>query len=108
MQLTLQSKIQDQSTYVLLEQMARQMSEKKRKLFVRYAIRGESLTELKREFIANHGITARQFNAIAFEVKGIAQAQRELGKKHAEKLERKLKKIKASIRDLKKKLKQRQ
>ena len=86
--------------FKVLSEMAQHLSRAKRRFFVRYGILGEKLTDLKRDFIANEGLTARQLNSIVYDVKGLLAAQKEI-KKTQKKINKTKERIKSSKSDFK-------
>jgi IS605 OrfB family transposase len=98
MQITIRGKVHEKSVYPILAKMGEELSRARKRFFVQSGILGRSTTELKREFIANEGITARQFNSIAFEVKGLISAQKEIKRNLIEKTKKKIKKTKEKIK----------
>ncbi|ACX52894.1 IS605 family transposase OrfB [Ammonifex degensii KC4] len=61
---TYQTRIDDKGCYPFLEACGEYFGRLERKLYVDYHIKGSQVKELKRRYIAEHGITARQFNSL--------------------------------------------
>ncbi|WP_245527883.1 Atg14 domain-containing protein [Ammonifex degensii] len=61
---TYQARIDDKGCYPFLEACGEYFGRLERKLYVDYHIKGLRVKELKRKYIAEHGITARQFNSL--------------------------------------------
>lgn len=99
MQFTVRAKIKDPAYDSILDQMGEHLSSLRRSFFVRYGIKRERLTDLKKEFIAKEEITARQFNSIASEVKAILASSKELKKDLILKLKKRIKKVKIKIKE---------
>ena len=111
--ITITAKLRDTASFPLLEDCARLFSQLERRLFVELYVHPRKLPEVKREFIAAHGITARQFNSISAQLRGKVEAVAELKKLNltnqrlrVEKLTTKLKKLKSpfAIHQAKRKL----
>jgi len=68
--LTYQTKIKEVAAYQYLEEYAKYFSHLQRKLFYEHYIKGKPLGELKKKYIAQYGITARQFNSLYYDLKG--------------------------------------
>ena len=98
MQTTLKARIHHQDVYSVLGLMAQEFCTLKRVLFKRRVDSKELVKDLKREFIASYGITARHFNSIHCEVSALLSSQRELK-------EGLLKNVKVKKKDYEKKLK---
>jgi hypothetical protein len=111
--ITITAKLRDTASFPLLEDCARLFSQLERRLFVELYVHPRKLPEVKREFIAAHGITARQFNSISAQLRGKVEAVAELKKLNltnqrlrVEKLTMRLKKLKSpfAIHQAKRKL----
>ncbi len=74
MQATFQTRIRDERVYPLLDAMAALFGRLMRRLFVDLYVRGRKISECKRLYIARYGVTARFFNALAYELKGRVKA----------------------------------
>jgi IS605 OrfB family transposase len=98
MDYTIRAKLHFKEQYPILVRMAEHLSNAQRKYFVQSAICGRKAGEIKNGFLKSEEITARQFNAIAFDVKGIVQAQKEIKKNLILKTQKKIKKIKEKIK----------
>lgn len=72
MEMTLKAKLGFSQWDGLLSEMAQQLSRARRKLAVDLGVKKQKkLSELKKEYQRSEGITSRQFNSLAFEVKGM-------------------------------------
>jgi len=98
MEYTLRAKIRVREVDPILSQMAEHLSSVERKYFVQSAILERNTTEVKREFLKSEEITARQFNSIAFDVKGLVRAQKEIKKNLVLKTQKRIKKVKEKIK----------
>ncbi|BDG60476.1 hypothetical protein [Caldinitratiruptor microaerophilus] len=65
MQVTFQTRLREEALYPLLDAIAALYQRLQRLLFVDLYFRRRPVEECKREYIARHGLTARQFNAMA-------------------------------------------
>lgn len=74
MQATFEAKITDRVLYSALDAIGELCGEVERHLFVDLYIHRRNLTELKKEYLVRFGITARQFNAVNFNLSGKVQA----------------------------------
>lgn len=81
MTVTFQTKIQDEHVYPVLDAIAVLYDRLLRRLYVDLYVRDRPLKECKKEYIARYGFTARQFNAMVYELKGKVRAARE-SRKH--------------------------
>lgn len=97
MQLTVKTRIKDKSVFSVLDEMAMEYSSIKRKLFSEITQDKKSRSELKREFISQCQITARQFNSIWCEVSGSISAVDELKKVQIKNFENKIKSLKEKL-----------
>lgn len=93
MQLTVKTRIKDKGVYHFLDEMALEYSTIKRRLFAELTKHKKNRAELKREFIAEYEITARQFNSMWSEVTGLISGVKELKKLHIKSLENKIKSL---------------
>ena len=75
MEATFQTKLPDNE---YLDKYAAYFSGLARKLFVDLFIRKKPQNKLKKAYIKNYGLTARQFNSLVYAIKGIAQSYTEL------------------------------
>lgn len=78
MEFTVKSKIKDQTCYVILDEMAGQLSSARRSLFVDLGIHKKKINDLKSRYILEKQITARQFNSLRYEIQGLLRSQKEL------------------------------
>ncbi|WP_245527877.1 hypothetical protein [Ammonifex degensii] len=74
---TYQTRIDDRESYPFLEACGEYFGRLERKLYVDYHIKGLQVKELKRKYIAEHGITARQFNSLMRELTAWLNSVRE-------------------------------
>ncbi len=77
MQATYRAKVPDSGIYPILDAMAALYGRAERALFVDLHVRCRALSECKREYIRNFGLTARQFNAVRANLDGKVAATRE-------------------------------
>jgi IS605 OrfB family transposase len=105
LQLTLRTRLKDQENFAILGEMASEYSSIKRRLFAEITKDLKSRSELKKEFIAQYEITARQFNSMWCEVTGQIASIKELKKLNVQKLEIKIKSLKKKIEDTQSKFK---
>jgi hypothetical protein len=90
-QATYQTKIAEDLPY--LDQYAQLFNRLERKLFVDLYIRRKPLTELKKYYIKNHQITARQFNALHANLKGKVTSIEEVQEREISDLEGQIKSV---------------
>ena len=102
MQATFQTKIRDEGVYPVLDAIAALFGRRMRRLFVDLYVRGRKLSECKKLYIARYGLTARQFNAIAYELKGKVRAAEEARKHRIEVLRDQVTTTEKAIRRLQK------
>ena len=76
--ITIETRLRDEALFPILAQVASLCSRLERLLFVAVYAKGEKLTEAKRRFIAEHRITARQFNAIRMQLEATVESWREV------------------------------
>ena len=76
MQVTIQTKIRDPKSEKSLEKMCEKTGEMRSRLLCDI-VRGRGANELKREYIREHGLTARQYNSLSSEVRGLLKANKE-------------------------------
>lgn len=105
MQLTLKTRIKDKSVFPLLDEMTTEYSSLKRRLFAEITREKKNRNELKKEFIAQYEITARQFNSMWSEINGSISSVQELKKKNIKDLARKIKNLEKKLGDTKSKFK---
>lgn len=74
---TYQTRIDDRESYPFFEAVGEYFGRLKRKLYVDYHIKGLQVRELKRRYIAEHGITARQFNSLVKDLTALLDSVRE-------------------------------
>lgn len=61
---TYQTRIDDREAYPCFDAMGEHFGRLERKFYVDYHVKGEPAKDLKRRYVAEHGITARQFNSL--------------------------------------------
>jgi len=104
MPFTFQTRIQvSAETSEVLNDYARHYQALERKLYTRLRA-GHAVKDLKREFIANHDITARQFNAIRVELEGKLDSLRKLASIHVSDIKARIKDLKAWIKKAEKQI----
>ena len=77
---TIEMRLDHAEIYPLLDQLLSFYATQRHRLWRDLVIKGGLLSELKRSYIADYGLTARQFNSLAKEVTGKAKALEELEK----------------------------
>lgn len=77
---TIEMRLDHAEIYPLLDQVLSFYATQRHRLWRDLVIKDGSLSELKRSYIADYGITARQFNSLAKEVTAKAKALEELEK----------------------------
>lgn len=87
MQATCRTKIKDRTPYPYFEAMSSMSGRLERKLHVDIYVRGEPVKEAKKRYIAEYGITARQFNSLNNSLAGKIESIREVQKYHKRDLE---------------------
>ena len=103
MSITVCAFISDKNAYDILDEFGVSFGSLERKLYVDLFQRKRKLTEVKREYIYKHQITARQFNSLSYNLKGKVSAIVELKKLEFEKVKKRIKKKKKEIEKLEKK-----
>lgn len=98
MQTTLQARIKDQSVYPILDQVAAHLSRARRSVFGELSSKSRRVSEIKKDAIVGHGITARQFNSIRYELQGLIESDQEIKKLRIEKIKRRIKKKKEQLK----------
>lgn len=99
MVLTFQTKIKDKSHYEVLDEIVIYLNSLSRRLFVDLVYRNQTRNRLKKDYCKEYQITARQFNSIFSQVKGLIDSRIELVK---EDLYEKRAKVKALEKDIEK------
>ncbi|BDG61684.1 IS200/IS605 family accessory protein TnpB-related protein [Caldinitratiruptor microaerophilus] len=100
MQVTFQTRLRDEALYPLLDAIAALYQRLQRRLFVDLYVRRRPVEECKREYIARHGLTARQFNAITYELKGKVRAAEETRQQRSRTLQGQIEATEKAIRKL--------
>ena len=77
MQVTFETALTETNPYPLFVEIARLYAEAEHRLFVDHYVLGIPLRICKQESLLRFGLTARQFNAVAFNLKGKVKAVRE-------------------------------
>jgi IS605 OrfB family transposase len=95
--ITIETRIKDESLFPLLEQCSYLFSRLERLLFKALYMRMEKLNDAKRRFIAEHRITARQFNAVHRQLEARVESWREARKLNLATLKRHIEKTHRSI-----------
>lgn len=93
MQATYQTKIKEAEDTSYLDQYAQLFSRLERKLFVDLYIQRKQLTELKKYYIKNHQITARQFNSLHADLRGKVTSIEEVRDQEISDLEGRIKSV---------------
>jgi len=102
MRSTFQTKIQDKRVYPVLDAIAALFGSLMRRLFVDLYVRGCKPSECKKRYIARYGLTARQFNSIAYELAGRVRAAEKSRKLRIAALEGQIAAAEKAIRRLRK------
>ncbi len=100
MKFTAEGRISDLAVYPALEAIAELAGRLERRLFVDLYVRGRSPKDCKKEYIARWGLTARQFNSIASQLRGRVEAARESRKRRIETLRGRIAATEEAIRRL--------
>jgi IS605 OrfB family transposase len=95
--ITIETRIRGKSLFALCEQCAAMFSRLERLLFKALYVRMEKLTDAKRRFIAEHRITARQFNSVHRQLEAKVESWHEVRKLNLAKVERQIEKIHQAI-----------
>ncbi|MBN2478907.1 MAG: hypothetical protein JXA94_01635, partial [Parachlamydiales bacterium] len=97
-QITYQTRIKnfDKKTEEILSSCANLLSILERKLFSDL-MKGKKINDLKKEYIKNHQITARQFNSIRFQIEGKIRSFYEIKKSRIFELNQKIKNLEKTI-----------
>ncbi|MGQ9825940.1 MAG: IS200/IS605 family accessory protein TnpB-related protein [Desulfotomaculales bacterium] len=80
MQVTYQAKVNDRAPYPYFDAMGEYFGRLERKLYVDQYIRGAPLNDLKKRYIKEHRITARQFNSLENSLSGKIKSLKEIQK----------------------------
>jgi IS605 OrfB family transposase len=105
LQLTIKTRVKERDVFPILDEMASEYSSIKRRLFSEITKNVKNRTELKKEFIAQYQITARQYNSMWCEVTGNISSVNELKKLNIKNLGNKIKSLKKKLDDTKSKFK---
>lgn len=103
MQATIQMKITDEKSLENLEKICRAIGSVRCQL-VCDILAKKNANELKKHYIRHHGLTARQYNSLSCEVKGLVKSAEELRKVDIRETKSRKQSQKKSIANLKKKL----
>ena len=103
MQVTIQTKITDPSIIEFLEGTALYTGKLRAKLLKALLTDGK-VNDLKKRYIAEHGLTARQFNSLASEVKGLIQSAKQLSERNLKEAKQRQTSLKKKIKGLQKKI----
>lgn len=104
MQFTTQTKLKDIHSK-FLEESARYTGQLRAKLLVALLAK-KDVNCLKKQYIAEYGVTARQFNSLHSEVLGVIKSAQELRKVQIEDIKGRIASLKKQIKALEKKLKE--
>ncbi len=105
MQVTIQTKITEESVIEFLEKTGEYIGHLRGKC-LKALLKGVEEKTVKKQYIAKYGLTARQFNSLCSEVKGLIKATEELHQKNIRDSKERLRSLKKTIKALIKKLKQ--
>ena len=83
---TFEAKVFDQALSPLFSSIADLYAQAEHALYVDHYVRGRPETECKREYLGRFRLTARQFNAVAVNLRGKVEAAKEAQKLHIEQL----------------------
>jgi len=103
MQITIQTKIKKQEAIEFLEETGKYTAQIRAKL-LKALLKGKKVKDLKKQYIKEYGILARQFNSLCSEVKGLIKSTNELHKKNIQQVKQREKSLKKVIKSLSKKL----
>lgn len=103
MQFTTQTKVERSATEFLAD-TARYIGTLRAKL-LKAMLKKEAVNELKKQYIAEYGLTARQFNSLASEVQGMLRSAQALWAKNIEESKARVRAREKKIKTLHKKLK---
>ena len=105
MQVTIQTKITEESVIEFLEKTGEYIGHLRGKC-LKALLKGVEGKTVKKQYIAKYGLTARQFNSLCSKVKGLIKATEELHQKNIRDSKERLRSLKKKIKALIKKLKQ--
>ncbi|MDA8346853.1 MAG: hypothetical protein M0Z66_15535 [Thermaerobacter sp.] len=86
MMVTFEAKVPGLGPVPLLSAYASLFAQAEHALYVDLEVRGRRLNECKKEYLQGFGLTARQFNAVATDVRGKVEAAKEAQKLHIEQI----------------------
>ncbi|MEM7184882.1 MAG: IS200/IS605 family accessory protein TnpB-related protein [Spirochaetota bacterium] len=104
MQVTIQTKIIDKKSISYLERVCEEIGGL-RSLLLRDILQNKNINDLKKQYISEYGLMARQFNSLSNEVRGSIKSAKELKKLHIKETKSRLEAQKKSLKKLHKKLK---
>ena len=102
---TIETRLSHESLYPLIEELLVFFAKLRHLLWRELIIKKASINELKKYFIAHHGVTARQFNSLAKDVGGKALALEENRDELRSKLSKRIKATQATIIKFQRKIK---
>ncbi len=102
MQVTIQTKVTDKKAIEVLEKISAKIGHLRAKLLKELLQDGED-NRLKKEYIKKYGITARQYNSLSSDVRGLIKSSRELKKRNLSESKARIKSQKHVIKKLEKK-----
>ena len=86
MMATFEAKVPDQALSPLFSSIAGLFAQAEHALYVDQYVRGRPVTECKQEYLREFGLTARQFNAAAANLRGKVEAAKEAQKLHIDQI----------------------
>ena len=99
MQVTIQTKIRDPKSEKTLEKMCEKIGEMRSRLLCDI-VRGREANELKREYIREHGLIARQYNSLSSEVRGLLKANKKARARAISEIESRIKSQQKNLKKL--------
>ncbi|MBU1558059.1 hypothetical protein KKC45_03795, partial [Patescibacteria group bacterium] len=102
MQVTIQTKIKDEKVVEILEEVSSQIGHLRGKL-LKALLQGGNNSILKKEYIKKYGLTARQYNSLSSEVRGLITSSKELRKRNIAEITTRIKSQQYVIKQLEKK-----
>ena len=103
MQFTTQTKV-DKSACKFLDESACYVGKLRARLLQAMLEKKQDINEIKKQYIAEYGLTARQFNSLKSEVQGLVKSATALREKHIEELKSRIVGLKKKLKSLQKKL----
>ena len=99
MQVTIQTKITQESAIEFLEETARYIGSVRAKL-LKGLLKDEKVNDLKSQYLKQYGLTARQFNSLASALKGLIKSAKELQKRNLKEAKQRKTSLKKAIKTL--------